>query len=121
MGQASGNRPDVPAQNTGEAVDEIVVLAEHHRRLKAGDLQFALTEGVQQVFAFALAAQVQAAAGGLVGAERADVQQAPDAGPVAGFDHGLDEIDVIAAKIALASLVQDADQVDHRMLAGAHR
>ncbi len=110
---------DVETQNPGKAVDEAVFLAEHDRRLEAGHVQAALAEGMQQVLALALGAQVQARTGRLVRAERAQVQQPVDAGRVAGLDQALDEIDVEAAEVALAALVQDSDQVDDDPLIGA--
>ena len=107
---------EVPPEDAGKLVDEIVFLAEDHGRLEARDLQFTLAESMQQVFTLALAAQIQATAARLVGAERTDVQQASNTGCAAGVDYGFDEIHVITTKIAFAPFVQNPHQVYHRLL-----
>ena len=68
---------------------------------------------MRPVFPFALAAQVDTAAGRLVGMQGAHVQQAPNAQLVAGLDDLFGQSYVRLAKIPAAmSSVQHTDQVD---------
>jgi len=69
------------------------------------------------------AAQVLTRAVISIGAQRTDVQQPLDAGPAAGHDDPLRQLSVHGAesRAITAAFVQDADQVDDRVLPGAQR
>ncbi len=104
-------------QQRREAVEEAVVAAEHHRRAETGQGDLGAGEGVQMVLGLALRAQVVTGAAGLVGAERAHVQQPAHAAVLAGLEHLLRQLDVHVTEplATVAALVEDADQVDHRV------
>ena len=117
--QAERNR----AQEPREAVHEVVARPEDHGRLedRPGEVRAAFL--AHDALAAALAPEVVARAGVRVRIERAHVQEPVDPLAPAGIDELSHEVHVRAREsaAAAAALVQDADQVDHRLLAGAER
>ena len=93
-----------------KAVEEAIFRTECHRGTKDGDVE--ILRLAHRLLALSLAALIF---GGSphIGAERAHVQEAPHPGCAAGGDDGLRQLSMRALEVA----VQDADQVDDRVLA----
>jgi hypothetical protein len=99
------------AQQSGEQVEEGILATEDHRRLEDGPVELRSDD---RRLGFALAALV--AAGAVrVRIERTHLDEAPDAGGLAGGDAAPRHADVHVGKRLAPGLVEDADEVDHRI------
>ena len=111
--EREGHRPEQPR----EAVEERVAGAEHDGRLEYGPVEVRAFLA-DQLLGLALGAQVVARRidGGL---ERGNLQQPSDARGARGLKHHARQFEVRATETAAAesALVEDADQVDHGVLA----
>ena len=108
--------PEHPGEHRQEGIAE----TEDHRR--AEDCHVEVATGAHHD-GFAVALRTEVLRGALrIGAQGAHVHQATDAGLLAGRDDLLRQFDVRVGKILAVgqhdiAAVQDADQVDHRILA----
>ena len=102
------------AQQVREAVEEAVAGTEDHRWAKDRRGE---TRGFHARFGLAARAQIMTLA--FAGAQRAHLQQTRHARRVAGGNQCFGEFDMRFAKAAAvaAALIEDADEVDHRLRA----